>query len=236
MHINKKIRYYAKIYTKMSYSYTKKFNTQNELLMEHLMEFYEKNENANLKKMVNIINREKITNSEGREINVSLRIIDWFVTNYAKKNYTVYNISIPSEDKSREPEIVRFKVYDQYKLKLESYGKKRFDPFCRWDRIYIKYDEDKSLETTIGQLNFFKWAIKGEIIDYILDNYDEIENDMNRYNSKEEEEETGEQSENSIVLLPSKDSAKTRKKRKELSLSACKSFKKEEVRIIVKFN
>jgi hypothetical protein len=33
-----------------------------------------------------------------------------------------------------------------------------------------------------------------------------------------------------------KSSAKTRKKRKELSVSATKSIKKEEVEIIVKFN
>ena len=49
-----------------------------------------------------------------------------------KKNFTVYNI--PKDDK-----IIRFKVYFDYKLKLKAYSKKRFDPFCRWDRITIPY-------------------------------------------------------------------------------------------------
>lgn len=209
----------------MSYSYTTNSNTQNELLMQNLMDFYKKNDNANLKKMINIINGET---------HVSLRIVDWFVTNYAKKEYTVYNITIPAETEYDAEDTVRFKVYNEYKLKLNSYGKKRFDPFCRWERIYVQYDTDKSLETTIGQLNFFKWAIEKNIIEYILENYDDIEEDMNKYN-RGEENKSGETESNNIVLIPSKDT-KTRKKRRELSVSACKCIKKEDVKIIVKFS
>jgi pimeloyl-ACP methyl ester carboxylesterase len=54
-----------------------------------------------------------------------------------------------------------------YKLKLKAYSKKRFDPFCRWDRISIPYKDGTSIETTIGQLNFFKWALENKAIDYI---------------------------------------------------------------------
>ena len=36
-----------------------------------------------------------------------------------------------------------------------------------------------NLETTIGQLNFFKWSIDNLILEYITDNYDHIETDMN---------------------------------------------------------
>ena len=81
------------------------------------------------------------------------------------------------------------------------------------------------METTIGQLNFFRWAIENEILKYILDNYEKIENDMNNRNStsrkKKEIQETN---------------TKTRKKREELSISACKCIKKESVSIIVKFD
>ena len=42
----------------------------------------------------------------------------------------------------------------------------------------IKNNQNKNIETTIGQLNFFKWAIDNLIIDYILDNYSSIEEDM----------------------------------------------------------
>ena len=144
-------------------AYTNKLHTQNDLLMTNLMEFYK--ETRHLQKIISIINGES---------KISLRIVDWFVTNYAKKNYTVYNID---EDHTR------FKVYNDYKLKLKAYSKKRFDPFCRWERITIPYDSTKQMETTIGQLNFFKWAIEHKILDYIEKYYSLIEADMNTRNS-----------------------------------------------------
>jgi hypothetical protein len=47
----------------------------------------------------------------------------------------------------------------------------------------IPYTNDTSLQTTIGQLNFFKWAIENQVLEYIENNYDEIEADMNSRNS-----------------------------------------------------
>jgi hypothetical protein len=152
------------------------------------------------------------------ESKISLRIVDWFATNYAKKNYTLYPIVETNGN------IIRFKVYFDYKLKLKAYSKKRFDPFCRWDRISIPYKTGTSIETTIGQLNFFKWAIENKVIDYIEENYETIEKDMNSRNSTSKRKE-------SIV-----DNSKTRKKREELSVSAIKSIKKEEVEIVVQFH
>lgn len=190
-------------------TYITNANTQNELLMKNLMEFYENRDN--LHKMMCIINGES---------KISLRIVDWFVTNFAKKYYTVYEKPVKPESS----EMMRFKVYNDYKLKLKAYSKKRFDPFCRWERISIPYDNEKYMETTIGQLNFFKWAIENNIVDYIKNNYDAIESDMNSRNST---------SKNKASL---EDNTKTRKKREELSVSACKCIKKETVKIVVKFN
>jgi hypothetical protein len=65
------------------------------------------------------------------------------------------------------------------RLKLKAYSKKRFDPFCRWERITIPYKDGKFIQTTIGQLNFFKWALENDVIKYIEDNYVAIEKDMN---------------------------------------------------------
>ena len=113
-------------------------------------------------------------------------------------------------------------VYIDYKLKLRSYSKKRFDPFCRWDRINVPYNQDCHVQTTLGQLNFFKWAFEHDVIRYIEDNYATIETDMNSRNSTSRRKE---------LIGP-----KTRKKREELSISASKSIKKEEVEIVVKFN
>ena len=197
-----------------------KQKTQNGLLMENLMEFYKNKEH--LKFMMNVISGET---------NISLRIVDWFVTNYSKKNYTVYDIqSLEYTDK-----IIRFKVYNDYKLKLKAYSKRRFDPFCRWERIKISYDENNYMETTIGQLNFFKWAIENKIIDYIQEHYEEIEKDMNDRNSISKKKDSLDNHKESSIVLQ-KDNGKTRKKREELSISACKCIKKENVKIVVSFN
>ena len=206
-----------------------KLHTQNDLLMKNLMDFYQNH--GNLDKMMHIINGES---------KISLRIVDWFVTNYAKKYYTVYDLSFDNK-----PESMRFKVYNDYKLKLKAYSKKRFDPFCRWERITIPYDNEKFMETTIGQLNFFKWAIENKIVDYIETNYGSIEDDMNFRNSTSKRKHTPTtasstdseiSSSSSITTTSSNENAKTRKKREELSESACKCIKKETIKIIVKFN
>tara|TARA_Y100000992_G_C21197017_1_gene458445 strand:- start:13 stop:567 length:555 start_codon:yes stop_codon:yes gene_type:complete len=182
-------------------SYSHKLQTQNDLLLSNLMVFY--NNKEHLQKIMGIINGES---------KISLRIVDWFVTNYAKKNYTMYSLNDEQ----------RFKVYNDYKLKLKAYSKKRFDPFCRWERITIPYDNTKQMETTIGQLNFFKWAIENNILDFIDKNYHTIETDMNSRNSTSKNRGEADN--------------KTRKKREELSVSACKCIKKENVKIVVKFN
>jgi hypothetical protein len=182
---------------------TQNYSSQNSLLLNNLITYYK--DNDNLDKMLKIINGD---------VNISLRIVDWFTTNFAKKHYTVYDL----------PNGNRFKVYNDYKLKLRSYSKKKFDPFCRWDRINIPYKNETLLQTTIGQLNFFKWAFENKIIDYIESNYEVIENDMNSRNST---------SKRKMVSVTTQ---KTRKKREELSISAAKTIKKEEVEIVIKFD
>ena len=179
--------------------------------MKNLMVFYKTADNDNLDDMLKIITGES---------KISLRIVDWFATNYAKKYYTLYEIDQTADNIAR-----RFKVYDDYKLKLKAYSKKRFDPFCRWDRISIPYKGDKCIETTIGQLNFFKWALENKVVEYIDENYETIEKDMNNRNSTSKRKE--------LILT---DNSKTRKKREELSVSATKSIKKEKVEIVVQFN
>ena len=208
-------------------------STQNNLLLKNLMKFYQTdidgvyNPENNFDKMLKIITGDS---------KISLRIIDWFTTNYAKKNFTIYMLNGQ-----------RFKVYDDYKLKLKAYSKKRFDPFCRYQKISIPYREGKFIETTIGQLNFFKWSIENKIVDYIEEYYDIIEKDMNSRNSASKRKEMmnkaiAEQQNN--VSLDNQQpintntniACKTRKKREELSVSATKSIKKERIEIVVQFN
>lgn len=187
----------------------KYISSQIELLYLDLLAFY--NVPENLEKFRSIIH--------GNIHNISLRLIDWFSTNYAKKNYTHYTIG----DR-------RFKVFDSYKLKLKAYGKDNFDAFSRGKRIKIPYNEkdnfDTIKETTIGQLNFFKWAIENNIIEYILDNFEEIKSDMDSRSS------TSKKKKNACV----DENSKTRKKREELSVSASKCIIKETISITIKFN
>ena len=187
-----------------------KITSQNDILYKKLMTFYDRDNNLN--KMLEIINGTS---------KISLRIVDWFSTNYSKKNFTmIQNVNTK-----------RFKVYEDYKLQLKAYSKKRFDPFCRWERIQVPIDSESSLcfETTIGQLNFFKWAIENGIISFIESNYDIIEKDMNENNSLSK-------TKKHKSLLDKDNYSKTRKKREELSVSAVKTFKKERVEITVSFD
>jgi uncharacterized membrane protein len=104
------------------------------------------------------------------ESKVSLRIIDWFVTNYSKEvSYTN-----PLNDQP-------FMIYDNYKSQLRAYSKKQFDPFCRRTRINFYYTPNQKIVTTVGQLNFFRWAIENGVVDYIEKNFMGIENAMKNY-------------------------------------------------------
>jgi len=165
---------------------------KNKLLMDKINLFFEND--INKKVLINILNNN---------FNISLRIIDWFVTNYCKK----YNIFWIENNQ-------RFVVYVNYKLQLKAYSKKYFDPFCRRERIFFHYKDEEYLETTVGQLNFFKWIIEHNIINYIKNNYEDIEFDM----------------QNTIKL----DSDKSIKRR-ELSKCATKTINVNESKTILNF-
>tara|TARA_Y100000389_G_scaffold198601_1_gene235410 strand:+ start:153 stop:707 length:555 start_codon:yes stop_codon:yes gene_type:complete len=181
------------------------------ILLNSLKGFYEIKENKT--QLFDIINN---TN------HISLRIIDWFVTNYSKKYNTSYFMNsnkLLDEDDIIKDNIKQFNVYYSYKTQLKSYSKKKFDPFCRRDRIEFTIGEEKVI-STIGQLNFFKWAINNLILDYIKIHYKEIENDMNIcYNSIHKKKETN-----------------IRKKRQEISKSATRGLNSNNIKVVIDFN
>jgi len=177
-------------------------STQNSLLLNNLLGFYENKEH--LEKMLSIINGES---------DISLRIVDWFATNYSKKNFVIL---------TRRGK--RVNVYTDYKLNLRAYSKKRFDPFCRWKRISVPYKDNTCIQTTLGQLNFFKWAIENGVVDYISDNRIVIEQDMNSRNSTSRRREK------------KNDNNSTRKKREELSISASRSIRRDDVEVTISFS
>lgn len=219
------------------------YNTQNDLLLHKVLRFYHENDGENMDKMLAVINGTT---------NISLRIMDWFVTNYSKKHYTVYDLVGSAATAAAATRPKRFKVYVDYKLKLRAYSKKRFDPFCRWDRINVPHKNGTTyIQTTLGQLNFFKWAIENEVLRYIHDNYTAIETDMNIRNNTTRKLAKSHQTSSATIdgtefvaaaeseqsVVPAAAAAtKHRKKREELSSSATKSIKKEFVDIVITFN
>lgn len=177
-----------------------------ELLMRPIKNFF--SEKKNIDTFFNILKGE---NED------SLRLYEWFVVNYSKKYDTRYHIINKNGEKE---EVI---VYLDYKSQLQSYSKKYFDAFCRTKRIYITNFNGEKEETTVGQLNFFKWAISKKIIDYIKNNRDDISKDMiislrHLYNNKD------------------KNKKNKRRTRKELSVSATKKINKHNVKIVVSFD
>ena len=139
------------------------------------------------------------------ESKISLRLIDWLVTNYSKK----HNISYLTKKDSRH--VI---VYLAYKSHLKAYSKKMFDPFCRWKKTSFN-----GIDTTVGQLNFFEWAIQDEVLDYLDANYDQVHSDM----------------EAASAVDPGEKPA-GRRKRHELSRAATKSLRLHEVPCKISFS
>jgi hypothetical protein len=144
---------------------------------------------------------------------ISLRLIDWFVTNYAKKNNTIIT-------RKHNNNVIHFNVYLSYRMQLKAYSKQQFDPFRRRDRIMLYYDIDKPVETTVGQLNFFRWMLQNDVIDFVHENAPAIEADMV---ASQKEASTSSPARASPVkkgsskAAASKQSPVTRKKRTEIS-------------------
>ena len=114
---------------------------KSEILLESLSEFFDKPDNF---KILNDI----LCHKNG----ISLRNLEWFITIYSKSNNIVYKTSSGN-----------FRVHVAYKSSLVGYSKKLFDPFCRTERIVFK-----GLTTTVAQLNFIRWCIKNNVIEYMI--------------------------------------------------------------------
>lgn len=133
-------------------------NCKDKLLMENISKFY------------NLENINKIIPITLGDSKLSLRVLDWFVTNYCKNK----NIILDNNGEY-------YNIYLDYKSQLKAFSKKQFDPFCRRERIVFYYNKNKYITTTVGQLNFFKWAIENNLLDYVNNNLRMIEENMNNF-------------------------------------------------------
>jgi hypothetical protein len=136
-----------------------------------------------------------------------------------------------------------FFVYPSYRQELKTNSKKRFDVFCRNGSFNYYYDDYKFIETNDGQLNFFDWADNMYVIDYIEENYEEIEKDMELRNSKKPrslKKNITAKAKKAITIGCEKDletsSQKQRRKRREISESSLKTIHHIPHRAIISFS
>ena len=143
------------------------------MLYDVVNDFFNKCHQEELKKITSII--------EGK-YKISLRFLDWFVTRYCylyKTSIIINNIYNKEND---------FNINISYKAQLKSFKKKCFDPFKRKNKFYYSLGEsnlilNNSLLTTLGQLNFFKWALSFDIINYVENNFEAINSKITYVNS-----------------------------------------------------
>jgi hypothetical protein len=167
------------------------------------------------------------------EGDVSLRLIDWFVTNYAKKHHVSYMLNTQE-----------FVVYLNYKSQLKAFSKKLFDPFCRRERILFQCGSYEPFETTVGQLNFFRWAFEKEILPYIREHLTDIQREEKQARAQGTQSSTDSavstesaQSAITISTMTSSSSSKsTRRRRTEKVQSSTKMMHKHELEIRLTFD
>ena len=137
-------------------------SNRSKVLLQSLREYY-KNED-HLKCLTNIVNT---SNNDTKK--VSLRLVDWLVTNFSKSKNIMYYVD-------NQP----FNMHQSYKDMLKAYSKKMFDPFRRHVRTYLECPlyPNGILETTVAQLTFFKWSIDNKVIEYAYKHRNEIKTHM----------------------------------------------------------
>jgi hypothetical protein len=146
-------------YTSDPQTRKRKIECKPELVISSLQRFYLSHPEIN-----------KVLTYLNGEAPLSLRIIDWFVTKYSRKNFVRYQLN--GQD---------FLVYLSYKGQLKAYSKQYFDPNCRRERIMFKIPGHDQFMTTIGKLNFFRWALETNILEYIEEHEEEIRTGYNKY-------------------------------------------------------
>jgi hypothetical protein len=157
----------------------------------------------------------------------SVGLLNWFNVNYSKE----YGVEYTIEHLGRQRSVY---IWQSYNAALSGYKKEYFDPFARGKNcgkeIAIEYDGEV-IQTTIRQLNYFRWAINNGVIDYVKAHVDEIYDDMNKRgrNASQSDSMSTVSSEAGSSI-----SSDTEKKR-QISVSASKKLGIHGVTMTVKF-
>ena len=170
------------------------------IVLKELVRFYDKEKIQKIKPIIN------------QEHDISLRLIDWTPTNYAKKKCIKYQLS--------DGRIID--VFESYKNYMTSYKRNiLFDLFRRGKCSKLIYGSGKNdyIITSVKQLNSFRWVLEIELLDYISKNKEKIETDMRV----------------SLRRSAANKKDKSRKKRQELSTSIYKKCMKHYYKTTITF-
>jgi len=194
----------------------RKIHCKQELIIASLQRFYSGRDDLN-----EIVELLKGTSD------VSLRLIDWFVTNFAKAHSTSYILN------GQE-----FVVYMNYKNQLKAYSKKLFDPFCRRERISFQIPGHDAFLTTVGKLNFFRWAIEKDILNYIKGHQVDIEKEMNAAmrDATKSKPSTRDSTTTNTTAATASSGSQTRKRVPKTDTAAIKLLQKHECTIEMRFD
>lgn len=152
--------------------------TSQDLLLTSITNYFDKK--IDLKKTLSEI-------IQGKSI-ISLRVIDWFITHYTRTHNVIYwvddkkNRLVEVFNSTNSNNLRKVHLYLDYRAQLKSYTKMNFDPFRRHSRItFLINHPNNVIETTVGQLNFFRWAFQNHLIEYICNHLVDIEHDMTKF-------------------------------------------------------
>lgn len=189
--------------------------SKKDVLLESLMLFYQQPDNL-----------ATFTEFTGPSSTISLRLIDWFATNYAKSRNVVYQVI-------RDGVPTAFNVFTEYKAVLRAYSKRFCDPFCRRDRIAITNCHGVCQDTTVAQMCFFRWAMQNNVLQYVQTHKAQIEQDMLTVSKRERSSPTT--TTTASCSVSAEPSPCTPTKRQELSTAAVKACTKSYCRVTVRF-
>lgn len=157
---------------------------------------------------------------------VSLRMLDWLCTNYAKRRSVVcLRRSGPDTD-------VEFvDICQRYKNECTEFRRAGFDPFARAhgkqsDDWILRCDIDgRTFKTTVAQLNFLRWAHENEVLRYASDHRAEIAAEMRENQAIRRQKTT-------TVAAPTEPSTRGARKRKQITMARspqCRVFSVGEI-------
>jgi hypothetical protein len=200
--------------------------SKHDVLLDSLKKFYDDSEH--LRSLTRVLRNES---------GISLRILDWLVTNYSKKHNICYVL----------PNGVPFNMFLAYKAQLKAYSKQLFDPFARRKRLEIPDGQGGALASTCGQLNFFRWALGYGVVDYGIAHAREIEQDMMLAIKHRSDRSTDRSAADAAAAVadaaaavaasasPASPETGEKPRRKELSKAAVKTCTRTVVHVVVKF-